>query len=500
LKKILMYVHVDPFLGLYSSIPCSSYPPILRYVQKLASPPTRMHDLEVLQSGGYRDAALTKLKLTCPLQAFPTAIFGLGTCLEQLDLSGTGLSSLPADFGRNLLNLKVAFFSQCSFSTFPSVLASCPRLEMVAFRGNGMSSVPENSLPPQLRWLILTDNKLSSLPRSIGKCGRLQKCMLAGNRLRTLPDELQHCKKLGLLRLSSNNLQILPDWLFSMPELAFLSFAGNPCSAPEDVALPDDSKPGLVPVDWSELEIQHTLGEGASGIISKGLWHVTPGAGEEVAIKLFRGSLTSDGTPEDEMAACIAAGQHKNIIDVLGQVHGHPDEASGAFKGGLVMQLVPPYYKALGQPPSLLTCTRDTYPPDANLSVGNALQISEGVAAAAAHLHYKKITHGDLYAHNILWCKDGHAMLGDFGAATVHGGKVPALVEKLEVLAFAHLVEDLLGLITATTYEQHTVIGRLQHIQQRCSNETVTARPSFKQVLVEIARIHGGETSSRLPN
>lgn len=478
------------------SIPYS-YPPLSA---ETPLPAIKMHDLEILQSGGYKDAALTKLKLTCPLRSFPTEIFELGTSLEQLDLSGTGLSSLPADFGRNLPNLKIAFFSQCAFSTFPSALASCPRLEMVAFRGNGMASIPEDALPPQLRWLILTDNKLSSLPRSIGKCERLQKCMLAGNRLQTLPDELQHCKKLALLRLSSNNLRTLPDWLFSMPELAFLSFAGNPCSASEDVALPDDNQRGLAHVNWSELKVLHTLGEGASGIISMGLWRIAQYTTADVAIKLFRGALTSDGTPQDEMAACIAAGQHQNIIDVLGRIHGHPDEANGAFKGGLVMQLVPSYYQTLGQPPSLLTCTRDTYPPGARLSVDNAVNILKGIAAAAAHLHYKKITHGDLYAHNILTSKDGHAMLGDFGAATVHGGKVPPLVEKLEVLAFAHLVEDLLGLVTVTTEEQRAVVQGLLDMHQRCSTKTVPARPSFKQLLVEITRIHGGNASSRLPN
>lgn len=459
-----------------------------------------MHDLEILRSGRYKDAALTKLKLTCPLPTFPTEIFELGSALEQLDLSGTGLCSLPAGFGRSLPNLKIAFFSQCAFSTFPSALASCPRLEMVAFRGNGITSIPEDSLPPRLRWLILTDNKLSSLPRSIGKCERLQKCMLAGNRLQTLPDELQHCKKLALLRLSSNSLRALPDWLFSMPELAFLSFAGNPCSVSEEIALSDDNKLGLAHVNWSELEVQHTLGEGASGIISKGLWRIDPTTTEEVAVKLFKGALTSDGTPEDEMAACIAAGQHQNIIDVLGRIHGHPDEANGAFKGGLVMQLIPPYYQTLGQPPSLLTCTRDIYPPGATMSLDNALSILQDIAAAAAHLHYNKISHGDLYAHNILTSEDGHALLGDFGAATVHGGKVPPLVEKLEVLAFAHLVEDVLGLVTATTDEQRAVVGRLQHLHQWCSAETVLARPSFKQLLVEIARAHGGKALSRLPN
>lgn len=465
-----------------------------------------MHDLQTLLSGGYNDKGLTRLKLTCPLESFPLEIFELGQTLEQIDLSGTGLCSLPDNFGPSLPHLKIAFFSQCSFSTFPRELAACPQLEMVAFRGNGITSIPEDALPRRLRWLIMTDNKLSSLPRSIGQCDRLQKCMLAGNQLQSLPVEMQECKKLGLLRLSANKLEALPEWLFNMPELAFLSFAGNPCTTAPLAqnhngralngtaahtngtahvnGMNTDRQTKLAQVAWSDLEVQHTLGEGASGIISKGLWQTDAETKKEVAIKLFRGSLTSDGTPQDEMGAVIAAGQHDNIIDVLGKIHGHPDEASGSFKGGLVMQLIPPVYCTLGQPPSMQSCTRDTYPADAQLSLGNALNILGGIAAAAAHLHSKGISHGDLYAHNILTNDEGHALLGDFGAATVHGGKVSLLVEKLEVLAFAHLVEDVVGLLSAD--ENVQVVDMLHGLRLQCSAYEVQARPGFQEVITEL--------------
>lgn len=454
--------------------------------------PIKMHNLEALQNGEYRDAGLTRLKLTTALDTFPIEILDLGDTLEQLDLSGTGLSSLPLNFGQSLPNLRIAFFSQCAFTAFPKELASCPQLEMVAFRGNGIESIPDDALPPKLRWLILTDNKLTALPPSIGKCSRLQKCMLAGNQLDSLPKEMQECKKLGLLRLSSNKLNCLPDWLFTMPELAFLSFAGNPCSATEETDktsngtanINSDSRTQLAEVAWSDLEVQHTLGEGASGVISKGIWRIDSEAKQEVAIKLFRGDLTSDGTPVDEMAACIAAGQQENIIDVLGRIHDHPDEASGAFKGGLVMQLIPPHYRTLGQPPSFQTCTRDNYAADAKLSVDNALDILQGIASAAAHLHAKGISHGDLYAHNILTNSNGHALLGDFGAATVHGGKVSPLLEKLEVLAFSHLTEDLLGLVTMEG--QSEVVASLRSLQQRCSMPDVAARPTFGAITEEL--------------
>lgn len=458
-----------------------------------------MHDLETLRSGGYKGAGLSKLKLTCPLDTFPTEILDLGETLEQLDLSGTGLSSLPQDFGPRLPNLKIAFFSQCNFITFPKELAACPQLEMVAFRGNGMKTVPEDALPPRLRWLILTDNRLSSLPDSIGRCERLQKCMLAGNRLKTLPDHMSACKKLGLLRLSSNDIDALPDWLFEMPELSFLSFAGNPCSTPSTPAIVHGNghangsvQSQLDHVKWTDLEVHHTLGEGASGVISKGLWQSEDSSAEEVAIKLFKGALTSDGAPEDEMAAVIAAGQHDNIIDVLGRIKDHPEEITGKFKGGLVMQLIPPHYQTLGQPPSLQSCTRDQYHPDVSLSADNAMSILEGIAAAAEHLHGQGIIHGDLYAHNILTNEDGHALLGDFGAATVHGHTVSPLLEKLEVLAFAHLVEDITGLVQPTAESDKRLMEQLLVLRQRCAVSTVSERPTFEEILSELIKMKGG--------
>ncbi|KAH8887816.1 outer arm dynein light chain 1 [Thozetella sp. PMI_491] len=462
-----------------------------------------MHDLDVLRDGGYLNQNLTKFKLTCPLDSFPDEIRHLGETLEQLDLSGTGLSSLPAELGTNLPKLKVAFFSNCNFKVFPKELASCPQLEMVAFRSNGMEEIPENSLPPRLRWLILTDNQLSALPASIGQCPRLQKCMLAGNRLQALPSEMAQCKKLGLLRLSANQLESLPPWLFELPELAFLSFAGNPCSRPGANGETARSAPGLANVSWGDLRIEHTLGSGASGIISKGTWQQSPTYSEEVAVKLFRGALTSDGTPADEMAACLAAGSHESLIDILGRIHDHPDEEAASenkFQGGIVMQLIPPYYAVLGQPPSLTSCTRDCYAEDAVLDGARAVAILRGIASAAEHLHSRGIAHGDIYAHNILVSgEDGHALLGDFGAATVYGQGTArnCAIERLEVLAFAHLTEDILGLVKEESVDFR---NGLEDLHRRCVSGESGARPTFTEIVEELQGMVGWRAMMRLPN
>jgi Leucine-rich repeat (LRR) protein len=52
---------------------------------------------------------------------------------------------------------------------------------------------PAAALPPQLRWLILTDNCISQLPDELGQRPLLQ-LMLAGNRLAHLPESLAQCQ------------------------------------------------------------------------------------------------------------------------------------------------------------------------------------------------------------------------------------------------------------------------------------------------------------------
>ncbi|KAK4168273.1 leucine-rich repeat-containing protein 28 [Cladorrhinum sp. PSN259] len=466
----------------------------------------QIHDLETLKNGGYKGAGLTGFKLACLLDSFPDEILELGDALTQLDLSGTGLSSLPANIGNALPNLKIAFFSNCNFKTFPVELSSCPKLEMVAFRSNRMTSISENSLPPALRWLILTDNLISSLPSSIGSCTRLQKCMLAGNRLTSLPESMKQCTNLSLLRLSANQFSSLPQWLFKLPGLAFFSFAGNPCShrSPSGAATPF----GLQHIPYASLTIHSPpLGQGASGIISRADWHQSPAYSEDVAIKLFRGHLTSDGTPADEMAACIAAGNHESLITVLGKIDDFPHDHDEV--GGIVMQLVPQEdYKVLGLPPSMESCTRDTFSDETRgtWEVGCVLSMLTGLAGAAGHLHERGINHGDLYAHNVLAWKEGqHALLGDFGAATVYGaGREDEYegLEKLEVLAFGWLVEDMLGLLVDEKEEGpegKELRKGLFALKEKCVLHEVENRPSFEEIVDELEGMMGWRGMMRIP-
>jgi hypothetical protein len=265
----------------------------------------------------------------------------------------------------------------------------------------------------------------------------LQKLMLAGNQLTALPDSLQAAHKLELLRISANRLARVPGWLTELPRLAWLALAGNALgwayaeNVLEDVPLPE--------VPWASITLGPLLGEGASGHI-----HSVQAAGwpQPLALKLFKGAVTSDGLPQDELAACLAAGQHPTLTTPVARLSQHPAQAQG-----LLMPLIPPAHINLAGPPSLQTCTRDVYPSGFRLSTDLALGIASDVADALAHLHQRGVMHGDLYAHNILIDPvHGQARLGDFGAATrlpAQPNDVGRGLLALEVRALGCLLEEL---------------------------------------------------------
>lgn len=385
-----------------------------------------MNTLERLRDGQL--AGATRLDLNLGLREVPDEVFDLADTLEVLNLSGNRLTSLPAALGR-LKRLKVIFCSDNPFETLPEVLGDCPALEMIGFKACRIGQVPPHSLPPALRWLILTDNRIEHLPDTFDGFPRLRKLMLAGNRLRVLPESLAQSAELELLRIACNGLERLPPWLLDLPRLAWLAYAGNPLCP---VRPPANAEV----VQWQSVRLAHKLGEGASGTV----FQASLPTGHTVAVKCFKAHRTSDGAPEDEIAACLHAGSHPNLVPQRGQLEGHPEGLPG-----LVMELIDPAYRILAGPPSLESCTRDVYAPGLAFEPAAAHRMLGGLASAARHLHERGVMHGDLYGHNVLYRDDGHALLGDFGAASRYHPEDKALasqLEAIEVRAFGILLEE----------------------------------------------------------
>ncbi|MFP7409261.1 leucine-rich repeat-containing protein kinase family protein [Aeromonas veronii] len=449
-----------------------------------------MHTLEQLRAGELCGAR--HLKLSENLTEFPTEILSLKETLEMLDLTGNQLSTLPdelAGFGK----LRIIFCSENRFTELPEVLGRCPALTMVGFKANQIVTVSAKALPAGLRWLILTDNAIERLPDELGQCDALQKLMLAGNRLRELPTSLANCRKLELLRIAANRIERFPEWLLVLPRLSWLAYSGNPFSEGEEVRAIDDAH--VAPLAWETLALGELLGQGASGVIHRATLVANPadevtqasgrGDDSQVAVKLFKGAVTSDGLPRCEMAASLAAGTHPNLIKVIGKVADHPSGIPA-----LVMELIDPAFANLAGPPSLDSCTRDVYPEGLHLSVPDALAMAHGIASVAGHLHRAGIMHGDLYGHNILFARGSdapaRALLGDFGAASLYerSDRERALgLERLEVRAFGCLLEELL----AHCDTQDSPLDGLHQLKAACLSELPADRPDFAYIDRQLA-------------
>lgn len=429
-------------------------------------------NLEELHAQAGND--IRRVTLSCELSEVPPDILTCSPNVEFLDLSRNNLATLP-DWIDQLSSLRILFLSYNRFTEIPEVVGRCRSLRMLGMRNNQIEHIPTHALPNSLRWLTLTNNYISSLPESIGTLPGLQKLLLAGNRLSNLPTSLKDLNSLELIRLSANTFETFPEWLFEIPSLAWIALAGNPCTSVQS-----DIIHKVPAISWKDLSLEQELGRGASGSTYRAIHRTCDGRSCEVAVKVFTSHVSSDGTAQDEMAAAIHAGRHSNLTSTIAPLEDHPESQSG-----MILDLIPPWFKNLAAPPSFESCTRDVYSADVEFSLQQMTSYALDIASAANHLHRLSIIHGDLYAHNILVDTD-RALLSDFGAACrydTHTEIQPALIQRVEVHAFGILLNELLTRTHPSTSGTHeSLLKHIVDIANLCTEKRVALRPSFEEV------------------
>lgn len=354
------------------------------------------------------------------------------TSLKKMDLNNNSLTGLPDEMSV-LSSLDILFLSENSFESIPPVVEKLSSLRVLSMKGNRMRALSSEHLPTSsLVWLILTNNQISTIDPNIGEVKKLRKLMLSHNQIESVPMELGQCKELELVRLASNNLQSMPKEVLTLPKLAWISLSGNPMSIrPKNVEMI---------IKESELQMQSkVLGKGASGTVYKATYDR-----KDVAVKIFKGgSKGSDGSAVDE-ARINGLIDHPLAMSAIGVI---PLEGEKEAYKGMVMALLNGTYP-LGKVPNFDTVTRNEGPSphSSNLSKERVYSVVRNIASVLDYIHSKGISHSDVYLHNVL--RDGEyvARLSDWGASFVYdreNTELAAEYERIEVLAFGRLVQDL---------------------------------------------------------
>eukprot|EP00986_Skeletonema_menzelii_P018955 scaffold27037_cov134-Skeletonema_menzelii.AAC.2 len=407
--------------------------------------------------------------------------------LKKLDLNNNQLKMLPQAI-ENIPSLEILFLSENKFVAIPE-LNKMKKLRVLSLRGNLITNLSSLNLPTAaLEWLILTNNRIQTIDPDIKDLKLLKKLMLSHNNISEIPEELGHCHDLELIRLADNNILSVPTSVLGLSKLAWISLSGNPFSSLQSTPT-QEAKVILE----SDLEIYESdvLGSGASGTVYKGRYR-----GEDVAVKIFRAmSKGSDGNSEDEANI-------NNLIDTpfaisaLGVIPAQQAEEGGKYKG-MVMKLLDGTYP-MGIVPSFQTVTRDedAAPHATNLSTSQVMGTIWNVANALEYIHTRGVCHGDVYLHNVLRDGEGIARLSDWGASFVYDKR--AEIEKIEVLAFGRLVQDLLRWNLNVAIPDSTELG--SHLNSKSGDKTMSLiasilqkeqskRPTFREIKETLATI-----------
>uniref|UniRef100_A0A0E0EYK2 Disease resistance R13L4/SHOC-2-like LRR domain-containing protein n=1 Tax=Oryza meridionalis TaxID=40149 RepID=A0A0E0EYK2_9ORYZ len=174
------------------------------------------------------------------LKAVPEEVWGCGSSIRVLDVSNNCIEAIPQEIAalkslQKLIltandiadgniswegltcvqTLTVLSLSQNRLVTLPSSLGSMTHLRELRIANNRLENLPvEIGLLKHLEILIANNNRITSLPSSIGGCESLNEVDLSSNLLAELPEAFGNLQHLKALSVRNNGLTSLPSAFF----------------------------------------------------------------------------------------------------------------------------------------------------------------------------------------------------------------------------------------------------------------------------------------------
>eukprot|EP01062_Namystynia_karyoxenos_P030506 TRINITY_DN22786_c0_g1_i4.p1 TRINITY_DN22786_c0_g1~~TRINITY_DN22786_c0_g1_i4.p1 ORF type:complete len:394 (+),score=132.07 TRINITY_DN22786_c0_g1_i4:128-1183(+) len=161
------------------------------------------------------------------LRRAPECLAARARVLIELDLSGNGLTELPAV---EMPGLRKCYLHNNRLRSLPACIVACGAdLRELWVDHNELTALPDHWRAPGLSHLQIGWNRIARLPDAIGSLPRLQNFFAQDNLLAEVPPSLLHLKRLQVVALRSNRLQSLPVGMGKgLPELQRLLLGHNP--------------------------------------------------------------------------------------------------------------------------------------------------------------------------------------------------------------------------------------------------------------------------------
>jgi len=147
----------------------------------------------------------------------------------DLDIDDS-IHTIPEYFfsGLETLEIQTLYLNNNKLTSLPTSIGSLTSLKVLYVWKNKLTSLPaEIGQLSSLKWLFLAHNQLTELPARIGQLEKLEQLYLQDNKLASLPKEIGNITNLQKLILSRNRLDTLPSKIINLTNLKQLWLAGN---------------------------------------------------------------------------------------------------------------------------------------------------------------------------------------------------------------------------------------------------------------------------------